>query len=133
MFHGVTALIALYVIARFIGQMRVSTPRKCVLGVLLLLVAEHHLITRIRFGSMASPEIPGEVLMALGWAFGSLIVLALLLLARDGIGLLMWLVSRAQGRALWRNRRLNAALGIVSVGLALLGVWQAIRDRKSVV
>ena len=127
MFHGVTALIALYVIARFIGPMRVSTPSKCVLGVLLSLVAQHHLITRIRFGSMASPEIPGEVLMALGWAFGSLIVLALLLLVRDGIGLLMWLVSRAQGRALWRNRRLNAALGIGSVGLALLGVWQAIR------
>ena len=127
MFHGVTAFIALYVIGRFIWPLRVSTPSKCVLGVLLLLVAEHHLITRNMFGSMASPEIPGEVLMALGWAFGSLIVLALLLLVRDVLGLLTWLVSRQRGSELLRNRRLNAALGILSVGLALLGVWQSIR------
>lgn len=67
------------------------------------------------------------MLIALGWSFGSLIVLALLLLVRDVIGLLTYFVSPQNGRELLRNRRLNAALGIISVGLSLLGVWQAIR------
>lgn len=127
MFHVVTAFIALYVMGRFIWPLRVSLPCKWVLSALMLLVAEHHLITRNVFGSMASPELPGEVLIALGWAFGSLIVLALLLLVRDVIGLLTYFVSPQNGRELLRNRRLNAALGIISVGLSLLGVWQAIR------
>ena len=134
MFHVFTAIIALYVIARFVLPLPWNRVSKALLSVLLILVAEHHLITRNLFGSMASPEIPGTVLILLGWAFGSLVLLALLLLIRDVAGLLIWAVSRSTGRAVLMQYRVGLMLGVVAAGLGLVGVQQAIRvpDVKTV-
>ncbi|OKA19999.1 metallophosphoesterase [Pseudomonas versuta] len=127
MFHIITAFIALYVIWRFVWPLPMSKACRSGLGVVLLLIAEHHLVTRTFFGSMASPEVPGEVLVVLGWAFASLILLALLLLIRDLAGIAVWPLSRKTARALLGGRRLGIALGLISMGLAAVGVWQAIR------
>ncbi|KMM85649.1 hypothetical protein SAMN04490203_2057 [Pseudomonas taetrolens] len=127
MFHIITALIAVYVSWRFVWPLSLSKTSKGLLGALLLLAAEHHLLTRTFFGSMASPEIPGPVLMVLGWAFGTLVLLALLLLIRDVLGILLFGVSRQAGRALLVQARLGITLGVLSAGLSALGVWQAVR------
>lgn len=58
MFHVVTAFIALYVMGRFIWPLRVSLPGKWVLSALLLLVAEHHLITRNVLAAWRRPKYP---------------------------------------------------------------------------
>ncbi|MGE8675258.1 MAG: metallophosphoesterase, partial [Achromobacter kerstersii] len=79
MFHVFTGLISLYVIWRFVLPLSLSRTSKLLLSVLLMAAAEHHLVTRNLFGSMASPEIPGTLLMVLGWLFGSLLLLAMLL------------------------------------------------------
>ena len=127
MFHLITAIIALYVIWRFVRPLSVGRAGKIGLGVLLLLIAEHHLVTRTFFGSMASPEVPGEVLVVLGWAFASLILLALLLLIRDLLGIVVWALRGRTGRVLLGGSRLGIALGLISTGLSAVGVWQAIR------
>ncbi|MGG3797444.1 metallophosphoesterase [Pseudomonas paraversuta] len=127
MFHFITAIIALYVIWRFVWPLSVGRAGKIGLGVLLLLIAEHHLVTRTFFGSMASPEVPGQVLVVLGWAFASLILLALLLLIRDLLGIVVWALRGRTGRVLLGGGRLGIALGLISTGLSAVGVWQAIR------
>lgn len=127
MFHFITAIIALYVIWRFVRPLSVGRAGKIGLGVLLLLIAEHHLVTRTFFGSMASPEVPGQVLVVLGWAFASLILLALLLLIRDLLGIVVWALRGRTGRVLLGGSRLGIALGLISTGLLAVGVWQAIR------
>lgn len=125
MFHLITGLIALYVFWRMICIQRWSRPVKALLGVLILLVAEHHLITRSFFGSMASPEIPGEVLMLLGWAFGALIVSALVLLVLDFTAL-VFARAGAVGRAV-KAPGLRAGVGAAAMLLSAFGVWQAVR------
>ncbi|UCJ16672.1 metallophosphoesterase [Pseudomonas sp. MM211] len=125
MFHLITGLIALYVFWRMICIQRWSRPVKGVAGVLILLVAEHHLITRTFFGSMASPEIPGEILMLLGWAFGALIVSALVLLVLDFTAL-VFARAGSVGSAV-KAPGLRAGVGLAAMLLTALGVWQAVR------
>ena len=127
MFHIITAFIALYVIWRVVWPLPMIKVCRSGLGVVLLLIAEHHLVTRTFFGSMASPEVPGEVLVVLGWAFASLILLALLLLIRDLVGIVVWARRGRTGRVLLGGSRLGIALGLISTGLSAVGVWQAIR------
>ncbi|QVQ26930.1 metallophosphoesterase [Achromobacter deleyi] len=127
MFHVIAGLIALYVIWRFVWPLAWPKAAKLLLAALLLLAAEHHLVTRNFFGTMASPEVPGGVLMLLGWAFGALILLALLLLVKDVAGLLLSAFSRRRGQALLACPRLRAGLAAAALGLSALGVWQAVR------
>ena len=66
MFHVFTGLISLYVIWRCVLPLPISASGRVLLSAALLAIAEHHLVTRNFFGSMASPEIPSALLMALG-------------------------------------------------------------------
>ncbi|KHN92319.1 metallophosphoesterase [Pectobacterium actinidiae] len=127
MFHVITGLIALYVIWRLVWRLRVGVPVKRILALLLLLVSQHHLITRTFFGTMASPEVPAFVLMFLGWAFGALLISAFLLLAIDLIGVVGRLLSRSAGQVLLNNMALRGGIFVVAMGLAAIGVWEAVR------
>ncbi|GLW37707.1 metallophosphoesterase [Pectobacterium carotovorum subsp. carotovorum] len=126
-FHVITGLIALYVIWRLVWRLRVGVPVKRILALLLLLVSQHHLITRTFFGTMASPEVPAFVLMFLGWAFGALLISAFLLLAIDLIGVVGRLLSRSAGQVLLNNMALRGGIFVVAMGLAAIGVWEAVR------
>ncbi|MFD4838800.1 metallophosphoesterase [Achromobacter sp. NPDC058515] len=127
MFHVITGLIGLYVIWRFVWPLAWPRTARLLLAALVLLAAEHHLVTRNFFGTMASPEVPAAVLMALGWAFGALILLALFLLAKDVAGLLLSVFSRARGRALLSCPRLRAGFAAAALALSAVGLWQAVR------
>lgn len=128
MFHVFTGLISLYVIWRFVLPLPLSKFGKLLLSAALVAIAEHHLVTRNWFGSMASPEVPGTLLMGLGWLFGSLLLLAMLLLARDVLGLVIYAFSRARGRRLWAARRWSQAAAVLAMVLAAIGVWEAVRE-----
>ncbi|AOR65658.1 metallophosphoesterase [Pectobacterium wasabiae] len=125
MFHAITGLIALYVIWRLVWRLRVGAPVKRMLAVSLLLVSQHHLITRTFFGTMASPEVPAFVLMLLGWAFGALLISAFLLLAVDLLGVLGRFLSQSVGNVLLNNMVLRGGIAAVAMGLAAIGVWEA--------
>lgn len=128
MFHVLSAAISLYVIGRFVWPMAWSRGSRAVVALALLLVAEHQLVTRNFFGSLSSPEIPGWMLLLLGWLFAGQLFLALLLLARDAIGVLAWLLRRAPlRRALATGPGLRLGLAGVALVVSAVGVWQAVR------
>lgn len=134
MFHVLTGLVALYVIGSYVRLLPWQVKVKVLLSVLLVVIAEHHLITRNFFGSMASPEIPLVVLMVLGWAFGAFVLLALLLLLKDSLRLVAYLWSRRKNQVWARAPRLLYGMGLLAMTLSMLGVWEATRvpDTKTV-
>lgn len=134
MFHIITGLTALYVYWSFVRLLPWPRRPKVLFGVLLILVAEHHLITRHFFGSMASPEIPFLMLVLLGWLFGALVLLACLLLIKDVLGGLIYLVSERTTTLGFAMPRLHYGLGVVALVLAAVGVWESVRvpDVKTV-
>src|SRR5690606_32410534 len=123
----VTGGIWLYVLLRFIWPLPCSIGVRAVLAVVLLLAAEYHWFVARFFGSLASPELPRGVLIGLGWAFGVVLLLALLLLLRDVLGVLAFLGSRQTGRAILTGQTLNLAVGALALVLSTYGTWQALR------
>lgn len=134
MFHVVAGLLALYVICRFILPLSSRWPVKLVLMALVVLAAEHHLITRTFFGTMASPEVPFAVLVVAGWGFCALILMALGMMVRDGVGLITWAFSRERGRACLKAGGPRIVIAAISMIIAGIGVREAVRvpDVKTV-
>jgi predicted MPP superfamily phosphohydrolase len=126
-FRIIAGLIALYVMWRYVWPLPWHWAAKALLAVVLLFVALHHLVLRTFFGSLAAPEVPTMVLVVLGWAFGTFILLAMLLLARDLIGVVTYPFSRNLGRMVLSGPGLLYGLGIAAMLLSAAGVWQAMR------
>lgn len=126
-FHVITGLMALYVIWRLVWRLQWPASLKWALSILVLLSAEHHLLTRTFFGSMASPEVPSGVLIVLGWAFGAVVLTACLLLILDLSGGVIYVRSKPVGRALLTRLAPRAGVGIAALLLSGVGVWQAVR------
>ena len=72
------------------------------------------------------PEIPRWALMALGFLFGTLALLAMSLLVRDALGLVVLTFSRRAGGFILGNGWLTFALIVTCTGLALAGVREAV-------
>lgn len=123
----VTGAIWLYVSLRFVWPLAVAPGWRIALAVLLFLAAEYHWVTGRYFGGLASPELPQWILIVLGWAFGTVLLLAMLVLLRDVLGSLVFVAFREMGRSILTSRGLNASLGALAVVLAVIGVWQAVR------
>lgn len=122
MFFIWTLIPALYVIARFILPLSLPMWVRAGLALVLLVAGEFHLLGKLFFGSMFSPEWPEPVMIAQGWLFGAIVMFAGLLLVRDILGLLLkWLL---------RTRLPQTASGVLLMVVALvlsgIGVKQAI-------
>ncbi len=126
MFHLLSGLLAVYVIGRAVLPLALRRPARLWLALLVLAVSQHHLVTRTFFGSMASPEIPRIALIVLGWGFGTIILLAALLLCGD-LAALAWRLATRRPWPAWRESRatrmLLAAAGAL---LSAVGVSQAV-------
>ena len=96
--HLIAGSLFLYLLFRFIIPLPVSRKAKYAAGFLLLLASQQHLITRMIFGSLSSPELPPAAIAFQGWLFISLLLLFLLVLVRDMIMLAAWLVRRRPGK-----------------------------------
>jgi predicted MPP superfamily phosphohydrolase len=130
MFHMLTGLIGLYVVLRFVPALPWSVAGKCLAALALLLVSQIYLVNRMFLGSIASPEVPGGVVMALGWLIGALIFLAIFLLLKDVASLLLFALHKLGGIRLalpFSAARVNGALAAVALILSAIGVWQAYR------
>lgn len=123
----VMGVIGLYVAARFVRPLAMPIRLRVALGVMLLLVAEYQVFTSRFFGSLASPELPRWILIPLAWAFGALLLLAMLLLLRDLIGIAVFVFARRAGRRVLAGSKPALALGIAAMVLSTFGVWQALR------
>lgn len=123
----VTGLIWLYAVWRFVWPLPCGLGGRVALAVVLLLAAQYHQITGRFFGTLGSPELPQWILIGLGWAFGVVLLLALLLLLRDIVGLLVWLPARGAGRVILQGRAVGLSIGGLALVLSAIGVWQAVK------
>lgn len=124
MFHIWTLLPAVYVYWRFIRQLSMPRYYQLLLGMVVIAGCEFHLMSRIIFGTMFSPELPETIMLFLGWFFGCILFLALLLLLRDLLALIVWLLIRRRppGRAGFGN-----ILMVVAALLSATGLYQAVK------
>lgn len=128
MILSAAGLIGLYLLWRYIWKLDLAWPWRVLLSVVpILIVLQHRVVQYLFGGSIASPEISPVTLWVLGASLGAVILFASFLLIRDVIGLAVFAVSRAKGRAIWRNMPVAHGLCAVSVVLASIGVWQAVK------
>ena len=128
MFHIINIVIFCYFLCRFILPQAWASKRKLLVTVMILPVAMHHLINRTFFGTLASPELPFSVIALQGWLFGAFILLVVLVLFKDLVSLLFWLL-RIVGAPLkpLRIPHWGLILPLVALLLSGFGVWQAVR------
>lgn len=124
MFHIMFSLPGLYVIGRFIWPMPWSRRARIAAAVLVLLASQYHLYARLSSGSVFSPEFPRAVVMLFNWAFGAIVLIAVLQIIVDLGALLTMLVRR---RRLTIPAGLRYGVGAAALVLAAIGVNQAIR------
>ncbi|KPW70887.1 Metallophosphoesterase [Pseudomonas syringae pv. coriandricola] len=124
MFHVMFSLPCLYVIVRYLWPMPWMPRTKIAVAVLLILASQYHLYCRFSSGSVFSPEFPRDVVMLFNWAFGAILLLAVLQIIVDLSTLLTMLIRR---RRLIIPAKLRYAIGIAALLLAAIGVQQAVR------
>jgi predicted MPP superfamily phosphohydrolase len=123
-FHLIFSLPYLLVITRFVWPLQLPLAAKCVAALLLLVASQYHLWCRLSSGSVFSPEFPRPLVILFNWAFGAIILLALLQLLLDGATLLAMLVH---GGALSVPDGVRYAMAGIASVLAAIGVLHAVR------
>lgn len=127
--HLLASFICAYVLWRFVYPLPLKSGWKWLLALVFLLVSQHHLIGRTFFGSLASPELPFEVLVILGWLFGAFVLLAALLFVSD-VAAIIVLILRSFGLRFSFPMTAARTAGLMltsALTLSAVGVWQAVR------
>nr|WP_221239456.1 metallophosphoesterase [Sphingomonas xinjiangensis] len=123
-FHLFFAIPCLYVIARWVWPLTLSTELKVAVTLLLLVGSQFHLWSRLSSGSVFAPEFPRPLVLLFNWAFGAIVLLAMFQLLLD----LGWLASAwARRTAAGPDARIRYAIGALAAILAGFGVWNAVR------
>jgi predicted MPP superfamily phosphohydrolase len=123
MFHLMFSLPSLYVLARFVWPLPCAPGAKVALAVILLAASQYHLWSRLSSGSVFSPEFPRAFVLLFNWAFGAIVLLAVMQIALDVTGLIARLL-RGSG-AIQDGARYAAA--VAAMLLSAVGVHQATR------
>jgi uncharacterized protein len=124
MFHLVFSLPSLYVLARFLWPLPWASGGKVVLAIVLLMASQYHLWSRLSSGSVFSPEFPRALVLLFNWAFGAIVLLAVMQIVLDVTALVASPVRLGGWATLDWVR--NAA-AIAAMLLSALGVHQATR------
>lgn len=122
-FQLIFSLPCLYVIGRWLWPLSVSIPIKLAIAMLLLLASQYHSWSRLSSGSVFAPEFPRAIVIAFNWAFGAILLLAMLQILVDLATLAMMLIRR--GTVVPDTVRY--AIGGLAALLAAIGVANAIR------
>jgi predicted MPP superfamily phosphohydrolase len=124
MFHLMFSLPSLYVLARLVWPLPWVLGGKIVFAIVLLMASQYHLWSRLSSGSVFSPEFPRVLVFLFNWAFGAIVLLAVMQIALDLVGLVARLF-RPSGWATPDGMRYAAA--VAAILLSALGVYQATR------
>ena len=124
MFHFMFSMPCLYVIVRYVWPMPWTLSAKVAAALVLLLASQYHLYARLSSGSVFSPEFPRLFVVLLNWAFGAILLLAVLQIVVD-LGTLLTLLVRRQWLGI--PPALRYGIGAAALGLAAIGVQQAMR------
>ncbi len=125
MFQLFSLLLAAYVSWRLVLPLKL--PGQWLLIAALLIVSQHHRIIASFWGSRASPEIPGWLIMILGALYGALLLGSCLALLLDLSGLLLKPLRADLAQVLLHARTPRLGLALLAISLAAYGVWQAVR------
>ncbi len=115
---------AIYVASRTLWPLALPLWSKIVVALLLLVISQYHLWSRLSSGSVFAPEFPRPVVILFNWAFGALVLLWLVQILLD-LGLLATAVVRLQSVRLPDAARYGAT-GLAVVASAI-GVANAVR------
>lgn len=123
-FNVVFAVPALIVLARWLWPLPLPLWAKIPASILMLAASQFHFWSRLSSGSVPAPEFPRLVVILFNWAFGALVLLAVLQLVIDVGALLTMLVRREAIREPDALRYTIAGLAAVLAGI---GVANALR------
>lgn len=126
MFHLFVVLILLFLLLRFVVPLKSSLAGKLGLSLFFLVLSQQHLVNRLFFGTLASPELPAGVLMLQGGMFSTFLLLAVFVLLRDMFALVSRL-AYTPGSPFSASGRLASGLFILAAALSVVGVGQAVR------
>ncbi len=122
-------VLCIYIVASLVAFAPCRPLVKVIAGIALLVISQKYLIYERIGGSFIAPNLPYPLLLSLEILYGFMIILAFLLLCKDGLALLLWL-----GRWLDSSWHLPFSPATRSVGLVLTalvlsiyGTWQSLR------
>jgi predicted MPP superfamily phosphohydrolase len=117
-------LAYLLILTRFIWPLQLPLSIKILVAALALVALQFHRWSELSSGSVFSPEFPRPVVVLFNWAFGAIVLLALLQLALD-VGLLVGLPIH--GGIVSAPDGVRYGLAAVATVAAAVGVHQAMR------
>ena len=117
-------LIYLLILTRFIWPLQLPLSIKIAVAALALVALQFHRWSALSSGSVFSPEFPRPVVALFNWAFGAIVLLALLQLALD-VGLLVGLLIH--GGIVSAPDGVRYGLAALAAVAAAVGVHQAMR------
>ncbi len=117
-------LIWLLIATRFIWPLALPLPVKIVLAALTLVALQFHRWSELSSGSVFAPEFPRPVVALFNWAFGTIVLLALLQLLLDS-GLLI--AALIHGGLVGAPDGLRYGMAGLAALAAAIGVQQAMR------
>jgi len=117
-------LAYLLILTRFIWPLQLPLSIKILVAALALVALQFHRWSKLSSGSVFSPEFPRPVVVLFNWAFGAIVLLALLQLALD-VGLLVGLLIH--GGIVSAPDGVRYGLAAVATVAAAVGVHQAMR------
>ena len=117
-------LAYLLILTRFIWPLQLPLSIKIAVAALALVALQFHRWSKLSSGSVFSPEFPRLVVVLFNWAFGAIVLLALLQLALD-VGLLVGLLIH--GGIVSAPDGVRYGLAAVATVAAAVGVHQAMR------
>ncbi len=127
----VALVLSLYVVWRLVWPLRVPRGARGVLALLVVAMGLHHRIVATFAGTMASPEIPGPLIVVLATGFIAVLLSALALLALDGLLLGARLLRRPQAVAALRRPWPRPAAAAVALLVSAYGIQQGIAVPKT--
>ena len=123
-FNLIFAVPALVVLVRWLLPLPLPLWAKIPAALLMLGASQYHLWSRLSSGSVFAPEFPRAIVILFNWAFGALLLLAILQLVLDR-GALATALGRQE--AVREPAALRYAVGAVAGMLAAIGVGNALR------
>lgn len=122
-------VLFLYIVVSLIAFTPGRLPAKAAAALALLVISLKYPIYEKVGGSFIAPDLPRHLLLSLEVLYAAMIILAFLLLLKDGLALLLWL-SRLLGSS-WHLPFTPAirsgGLVLATLGLAIYGTWQSLR------
>jgi uncharacterized protein len=117
-------LAYLVILTRFIWPLQLPLSIKILVATLALVALQFHRWSKLSSGSVFSPEFPRPVVVLFNWAFGAIVLLALLQLALD-VGLLVG--TLIHGGIVSASDGVRYGLATLAAVAAAIGVQQAMR------